>query len=158
MNAISPLVSSSQHYKIAGEFLEAGIPYLREKHLREKYRHENYLREHYLREIHPREASFIEMMGATTDLPATDIILHLIDSPVERLVFTGKFPLANKVNRANIDNDRGDAENHRFTSPNTSLNTSDPSLEYESGLPIFMRRGQHQPVQRLTAASARTRA
>jgi hypothetical protein len=146
MNAISPLVSSSRHYKIAGEFLEAGIPYLCEKYLCEKYLHENYLRE-----IHPRTTSVIERMDATTDLPATDIILHLIDSPVERLVFTGKFPLAN---RANIDNDRGDAENHRFT----SLNTSDPSLEYDSGLPIFMRRGQHQPVQRLTAASARTRA
>jgi hypothetical protein len=80
----------------------------------------------------------------------------LIDSPVERLVFTGKFPLANKVNRANIDNDRGDAENHRFTSPNGILNafldTSDPSLEYASGRPFSMRRGQHQPVQRLTAA------
>jgi hypothetical protein len=143
INAISPSVSSSRHYKIADEFLEAGIPDLREK----------YLREHYLREIHPRETSVIEMMGATTDLSATDIILHLIDSPVERLVFTDKFPLAN---RANIDNDRGDAENHRFTSPNGILNafldTGDRSLEYASGRPFSMRRGQHQPVQRLTAA------
>ena len=89
MKAINPLVSSSRHYKIAGEFLEAGIRYLREKYL-----HEYYLREHYLREIHPRETSVIEMMGATTDLPATEMILHLIDNPVERLVFTGKLPLA----------------------------------------------------------------
>jgi hypothetical protein len=158
MNAISPLVSSSRNYKLAGEFLEAGIPYFCEKYLCEKYLPEYYLREHYLREIHPRETSVIERMGATTDLPATDIILHLIGSPVERLVFTGKFPLVNGTNRANIDNDRGDAENHRFNSPDAILNTSDPRLEYESGLPIFMRRGQHQPVQPLTAASARTRA
>jgi hypothetical protein len=142
MNAISPLVSSSRHYKIAGEFLEAGIDYLREKYLHQKY----------LREIHPRDTSVIEMMGATTDLPATDIILHLIDNPVDRLVFKVKFPLDNKVNRANIDNQRLDDENHRFTNPNASLNPNDPSLEYQSGLPIFMRCGQHQPVQRLNAA------
>jgi hypothetical protein len=144
MKAISPLVTSSRHYKIAGEILEAGIPYLREK---------------YLPEIHPRETSVLEMMGATTDLPATNMILHLIDSPVNRLVFNGKLPSGNKVNqvnRANIDNECVDAENHRFTSPNanlnTSLNTNDPSLEYQSGLPILMRRGQYQPVQRLCAA------
>jgi predicted dehydrogenase len=35
MNAISLLVSSSRHYKIAAEFLEAGIHYLGEKYLRE---------------------------------------------------------------------------------------------------------------------------
>jgi hypothetical protein len=45
-------------------------------------------------------------MGATTDLPTTDIILHLIDSPVERLVFNGKLPSGNKVNRTSIDNQR----------------------------------------------------
>jgi hypothetical protein len=154
MNATSPLVSFSRHYKIAAEFLEAEIPDLGEK----------YRPEQYLGEIHPRETSVIEMMGATIDLPATDIILHLIDSPVERLVFTGKFPLVsgtNRASRANIDNDRCDAENHRCTSPNAMLNAihnpSDPSLKYESGRPFSMRRGQyqraqHQPVQGLTAA------
>ena len=136
MNAISPLVSSRRHYKIAGGFLEAGIPYLREK---------------YLPEIHPRETSVIEMMGATTDLPATDMILHLIDRPVDRLVFNGKLPLGNKVVRANIDNESVDAENHRYTSLKTSPGDSYSVLEYQSGLPIFMRRGRQQPVQRLAA-------
>ena len=102
MNAISPLVSFSRHYKIAGEFLEAGIHYLREKYLREKY----------LREIHSRENSVVEIMGATSDLPATAIILHLIDNPVARLEFNGKSPSGN---RANIDNERVDAENHCLT-------------------------------------------
>jgi hypothetical protein len=130
-------VSSSRHYKIAGEFLEAGIHYLYEK---------------YLREIHPSEISVVEIMGPTTDLPATDIILHLIDRPVDRLVFNGKLPLGNKVARTNIDNERVEAENQRYTRLKTSSGNSDFSLEYQSGLPIFMRCGQHQPVQRLTAA------
>ena len=137
MNAISSLVSSSRYYKIDGVFLKAGIHDLREKHLREKY----------LREIHPSETSVVEITNPTTDLPATDIILHLIDNPVDRLNFNGKLSSANKVNRANIDNQCGDAENHRYTSLKNSLGDID-----FSGLPLFMERGQHQPAQRLTAA------
>jgi hypothetical protein len=94
MNAISPLVPSSRYYKIAGEFLKAGIHDLREKYPREKY----------LREIHPSETSVIEIMNPTTDLPATDIILHLIDNPVDRLDFNGKLSSGNNLNRANINN------------------------------------------------------
>ena len=94
MNAISPLVSSSRYYKIAGEFLKAGIHDLREKYPREKQ----------LREIHPGETPIVEIMNPTTDLPATDIILHLIDNPVDRFDFKGKLPSGNKFNRANIDN------------------------------------------------------
>jgi hypothetical protein len=124
-NAISPLVSSSWHYKIAGEFLEAGI--------------------HYLRQIYLLESFVTETVGATTDLPQTAIIPHLIDGPVGRLVFTGKLALCDRVN---IDNEQVHVENHRFT----SLNASDPSLDYQSERPNFMRRGQQQPVQRLTAA------
>ena len=147
MNAISPLVSSSQHYKIAAEFLKAGIPYLHEKYLLEKY-----LREHYPDKIHPRKTSVIKRMGATTDLPATNMILHLIGGPVERLVFNDKLPLANKVNRASINTEPGDTENHRYTRLKTSFGNSDFSLEYQSGLPSFMRCGQHQPVQPVNAA------
>jgi len=93
MNAVSPLVPSSRYYKIAGEFLKAGIHHLREKYPREKQ----------LREIHPGETPIVEIMNPTTDLPATDIILHLIDNPVVRLDFNGKFSSANRINLANID-------------------------------------------------------
>ena len=126
-NAISPLVSSSWHYKIAGELLEAGI---------------HYLRQIYLRQIYLLESFVTETVGATTDLPQTAIIPHLIDGPVGRLVFTGKLALCDRVN---IDNEQVHVENHRFT----SLNGSDPSLDYQSERPNFMRRGQQQPVQRL---------
>ena len=51
-------------------------------------------------------------MDATTDLPATAMILHLIDNPVGRLEFNSKL---SSGNRANIDNERVDAENHRLT-------------------------------------------
>jgi hypothetical protein len=132
MNAISPLASSSWHYKIAGEFLEAGI--------------------HYLREIHSREISVVEIMGATTNLPATAIILYLIDNPGERLEFNGKLPSGNKVNRADIVNECVDAEKQRLAGLNASSSNSDFSLEYQNGLPIFMRRDQHQSIHRLAGA------
>ena len=93
MNAVSPLVPSSRYYKIAGEFLKAGIHHLREKYPREKQ----------LREIHPGETPIVEIMNPTTDLPATDIILHLIDNPVVRLDFNGKLSSASRINLANID-------------------------------------------------------
>ena len=94
MNAISPLVSSSRYYKIAGEFLKAGIHDLRKKFPREKQLHE----------IHPGETPIVEIMNPTTGLPATHIILHLIDNPVVRLDFNGKLSSASKINLANIDN------------------------------------------------------
>lgn len=142
MNTISPSVSSRRHYKIAGEFLEAGIHDLREKYRREKY----------LREIHSREHSIVEIMGATTNLPTTTIILHLIDDPVERLAFNDKFPFADKVNRTNINTGRGDAPKHRYTPLKNRSANSDFSLEYQSGLPSLMRWGQRQSAQRVNAA------
>ena len=96
MNAISPLVPSSRYYKIADEFLKAGIHDLREKHPREKHLHE----------ILPSDTAVIEIMNPATDLRATDIILHLIGDPVDRFDFNGKLSSGNKINPTNIDNQR----------------------------------------------------
>lgn len=83
MVAISPPVSSRRHYKIAAEFLKAGIHYLLENHLRQN--------------------SVTETVRAATALPQTDIILHLIDGPALRFVFNGKLALLNRANPAAID-------------------------------------------------------
>jgi len=130
MVAISPSVSSSRHYKIAAEFLKAGIHYLLENHLRQN--------------------SVTETVRAATALPQTDIILHLIGGPALRFVFNGKLAL---LNRASIDNEQVVAENQRCASPGAiDYHPQDESRRDESGLAIFRRRGQHQPCQGLATA------
>ena len=86
-DAISPVAPSSPHYKIAGNFLKAGI--------------------HKLCEI-----PAIETMTATSEPVTGDIILHLIDRPVIRMSANSKLFLWNKVD---IDKARVEAGNHRFT-------------------------------------------
>ena len=134
MVAIGPSASSSQHYKIAAEFLKAGIHYPLENHSLEK---------------HLRQNPVTQTVRAATALPQTDIILHLIDSPAVRFVFNGKLTL---LNRVCIDNEQVAAENHRSAGPDAiACNPKDHSRKDESGLFIFRRRDQHQPSQGLAA-------